>query len=176
MEGSNLKTSEFEFENWPQFKPNMPFGQVPILEHNGKVVNQSVAIARYLGKQVKLVGNDDCENLEIDAIVDTINDLRQKIALYSFEKNEAIKESRKEPLFKETLAYYLKRLDNIVEANNGHLALGKLTWADLYFGALVEYFIYMCGSDYSNLVALKIRVFEIPAIKVWLEKRPKFEY
>lgn len=54
----------------------MPFGQVPVLEHNGKLAHQSVAIARYLAKQVNLVGKDIWEDLEIDAIVDTINDFR----------------------------------------------------------------------------------------------------
>ena len=54
-----------------------PFGLLPLLEHNGKQVNQSKAIARYLAKKVKLVGDDDWENLEIDAIVDTLDDLRQ---------------------------------------------------------------------------------------------------
>lgn len=55
----------------------MPFGQVPVLEHNGKMAHQSLAIARYFARKVKLVGNDDWEALEIDAIVDTVNDLRQ---------------------------------------------------------------------------------------------------
>ena len=55
----------------------MPFGTVPTLEHNGKVVDQSLAIARYLAKKVKLVGDNDWENGEIDASVDTINDIRQ---------------------------------------------------------------------------------------------------
>lgn len=54
----------------------MPFGQVPALEYNGKIVGQSIAIARYVAKQVKLVGKDDWEDLEIDAMVDTVNDLR----------------------------------------------------------------------------------------------------
>ena len=55
----------------------MPFGQLPIFEHNGKVAHQSLAICRYLAKQVKLTGKDDWEDLEIDAAVDTINDFRQ---------------------------------------------------------------------------------------------------
>lgn len=54
----------------------MPFGQVPVLEHDGKLAHQSVAIARYVAKQVKLVGKTDWEDLEIDAAVDTVNDLR----------------------------------------------------------------------------------------------------
>lgn len=54
----------------------MPFGQMPSLEYDGKLAHQSVAIARYLAKQVNLTGNNDWENLEIDAAVDTITDLR----------------------------------------------------------------------------------------------------
>ena len=54
----------------------MPFGQVPVLEEDGKKINQSTAICRYLAKQFKLSGKDDWENLEIDATVDTIHDLR----------------------------------------------------------------------------------------------------
>lgn len=52
----------------------MPFGQMPILEHNGKVIGQSIAITRYVGKLVKLDGKNDWENLEIDAIADTVRE------------------------------------------------------------------------------------------------------
>lgn len=55
----------------------MPFGQVPVLEANGKIVDQSIAIARYVAKLVKLTGNDPWEDLLIDSIVYTIDDLRQ---------------------------------------------------------------------------------------------------
>lgn len=54
----------------------MPFGQVPVLEIDGKKVNQSTAICRYLAKQHGLAGKDDWENLEIDVAVDNIHDLR----------------------------------------------------------------------------------------------------
>ncbi|CAH1366946.1 unnamed protein product [Tenebrio molitor] len=179
--GIEFEDARFDFENWPQIKPNMPFGQVPILQHNGKVAHQSVAIARYVAKKVKLVGSDDWEDLEIDGVVDTVNDLRQKIALYSYEVDDIIRESRKEPLFKETIPYYLQRLDAIVKTNNGYLAVGKLTWADLYFVALLKYLNYMCGAndiiaDYPNLVALKNTVMEIPAIKAWVGKRPNSDH
>lgn len=55
----------------------MPMGQMPVLEVDGKRIHQSVAIARYLGKLVGLNGADAWEDLEIDSVVDTINDLRQ---------------------------------------------------------------------------------------------------
>lgn len=54
----------------------MPLGQMPILEVDGKRAHQSLAITRYLAKQVGLVGTNAWEDLEIDTVVDTINDLR----------------------------------------------------------------------------------------------------
>lgn len=74
-----LKASEYLLTYFLQIvkKPILetPFGQLPTLEHNGKVVNQSIAIARYAAKKANLAGNDDWENLEIDSVVDTLTDL-----------------------------------------------------------------------------------------------------
>ncbi|XP_017775172.1 PREDICTED: glutathione S-transferase [Nicrophorus vespilloides] len=175
--GLEFEDERFEREQWPQIKPTMPFGQVPVLSAKGKQYHQSIAMARFFAKQVKLVGSDEWEDLEIDSMVDTVNDLRQKIAVYSYEQDAAIKESRKGPLMNETLPYYLERLDKIAKENNGHLACGKLTWADFYFVALLDYLNYMTESDltakYENLEAVKNNVLSIPAIKEWVETRPK---
>jgi len=54
-----------------------PFGRVPFLEIDGKVLNQCVAITRYLSKKAGLAGSDDWESLLIDITVDNLNDLRQ---------------------------------------------------------------------------------------------------
>lgn len=57
-------------------------GQMPVLEVDGKRAHQSLAISRYLAKQVGLVGADHWEDLQIDTVVDTVNDFR----LSKFEK------------------------------------------------------------------------------------------
>jgi len=61
----------------------MPFGKVPVLEIDGKKLNQSIAITRYLSKKAGLAGNDDWESLLIDIAVDNILDLRQGKYKYS---------------------------------------------------------------------------------------------
>lgn len=96
----------FQREEWPQMKESklkniktkidilfvinyiyliseMPFGQVPVLEINGKVYNQSMAITRYVAKQAGLAGKTDLEAFEIDSIVDSINDLRQSKKIFT---------------------------------------------------------------------------------------------
>lgn len=61
-------------------KPNCletPFGMLPVLEIDGKVVSQSNAISRYLAKQYGLAGKDEWEALQCDVLVDTLGDLKQ---------------------------------------------------------------------------------------------------
>lgn len=53
-----------------------PFGKLPVLDMDGNVVNQSIAISRYLAKKANLAGSDEWESLLIDIAVDNINDLR----------------------------------------------------------------------------------------------------
>lgn len=55
----------------------MPMGQVPVLEIDGKQYHQSRAIGRFLAKKGNLYGSDDFEAMEIDATVDSIEDIRQ---------------------------------------------------------------------------------------------------
>ncbi|XP_044269426.1 glutathione S-transferase-like [Tribolium madens] len=178
--GIDFEDCRIKREEWPQWKPKFPFGQVPVLEHKGKVVGQSIAIARYLAKQVKLVGNDDWENLEIDAIVDTINDLRLKHAAWFYEQDEAKKKVIIENIKKDTLPYYLPRLEEIVKKNKGYLALGRLTWADFYWATVSQVFDVVTGIDtianYPELKAARERVNSLPAIKKWIEVRPKTDF
>jgi glutathione S-transferase len=54
----------------------MPMGQMPVLEVDGKRVHQSLAMCRYVAKQIGVAGNDNFEDLQIDAVVDTINEFR----------------------------------------------------------------------------------------------------
>lgn len=51
-------------------------GQMPVLEVDGKRVHQSLAMCRYVAKQIGVAGNDAFEDLQIDALVDTINEFR----------------------------------------------------------------------------------------------------
>nr|AEV23881.1 glutathione S transferase class sigma [Blattella germanica] len=166
----------FQEGDWPKLKPSMPFGKTPVLEIDGKQTHQSVAISRYLGKQFGLSGKDDWENLEIDMIVDTISDFRAAIANYHYDADENSKQKKWDPLKKETIPYYTKKFDEVVKANGGYLAAGKLTWADFYFVAILDYLNHMAKEDLvanqPNLKALREKVLGLPAIKAWVAKRP----
>ena len=53
---------------------DMPFGQVPVLEVDGKRLAQSDTIARYLARQHGLAGQNDWEQSLADMYVDCIYD------------------------------------------------------------------------------------------------------
>ena len=112
-----------------------------------------------------------------------------------YEQDSSKKESLKEKALKEALPYYLPRLEAIVQKNNGYLALGRvrifgfvileiivvlqLTRADLHWASLSPIFDILTGKDnlagFPNLKGLREKVNELPAIKKWIEIRPKTE-
>ncbi|XP_049856606.1 glutathione S-transferase-like isoform X1 [Schistocerca gregaria] len=146
-----------------------PFGQLPVLEIDEKKTWQSHAICRYLGKQMGLAGANDWENLQIDMAADTISDIRMKMVSPAHETDETLKQKKKAAVINESLPFLLPRLDKMVKENGGYLANSKLSWADLYFVALIDYLKAIIGFDitkgYSNLAALEKTVLEIPAVE-----------
>ena len=84
-----------EKADWPSLKPSKllfpatesrrlitcvnysdtPFGQLPNLEVDGKVLAQSFSIARFLAKEHGLAGKDHWEQAEADMYVDCVGDM-----------------------------------------------------------------------------------------------------
>jgi glutathione S-transferase len=182
------------YEEWPAQKAQAPFGFLPMLEHEGKKAHQSSAICRYLAKQVNLAGKDDWEDLEIDAAVDSIKDFGLSKSNVLFvttswkssvvelnavrtEIDEAKRKEKMEQIIKEVLPDNFGRLEKFAQRNNGYLAVGRLTWADLFFVSLLKNVEQIAGVDvlknHPNLLNLKKKVLELPGIKKWVEKRPE---
>ena len=59
---------------------DFPNGQLPVLTHNGKTLNESVAILRYLGKHFGYYPADAYEAWYADSLVDFSNDYIGKFA------------------------------------------------------------------------------------------------
>ena len=68
-----------------------PWNQVPLLEVDGEVIGQSLAIARYVAKISGIAGKTLLEQARYDAIVDACKDLFELWAQWYFEKDETIK-------------------------------------------------------------------------------------
>ncbi|XP_050347838.1 glutathione S-transferase 2-like isoform X2 [Nymphalis io] len=168
-------------EDWPALKSSMPFGQMPVLEIDGKKYAQSTAIARYLGRKYGLVGKDIEEDFEIDQIVDFFNDIRTKASAILHETDENVKARMQEDNEKNHYPFMLKKLDEIITKNNGHMALGKLTWADFVFAGMYDCFKFILKiSDidvkYPSFKKLQDKVLAIPKVKAFCDKAPKADF
>ncbi|XP_060820574.1 glutathione S-transferase-like [Bombus pascuorum] len=176
--GTPFEDERISKDVWPEIKPLTPYGQIPMLVIDGKKVAQSTAICRYLAKQYGLAGKNDLDALYIDATVDTIHDIRHKLASFHYEEDEKVK-ARKRKAAEEILPFVLERLDQQVKENDGYFHNGTLSWADLTFVALLDYLNFMYKSDlianYENLKLLEEKVLLLPNIKKWIETRPVSE-
>lgn len=87
-----------------------------------------------------------------------------------------VKDERYEKLTKEVIPFYLNKLEEQAKKNDGHLAINKITWGDIYSVALFEY----CGTllqcdfieEYPNLKRVYERVMSAEGIKKYLATRP----
>ncbi|XP_014255589.1 glutathione S-transferase-like [Cimex lectularius] len=175
--GKDFEDERVSLEEWQKLKQRSPFGKLPTLEVDGKVLHQSNAVCRYLAKEANLRGSNDWEDLQIDIIVDTFQDFRKEVSLFHHEPDPAVKETKKAKILNETLPYYFSKFDKMVEENKGYFANGKLSWADFYLGGFSDSLVTLLGvdiyADYPNLKTWRAKFFEIPQVKDWISKRPQ---
>jgi len=165
-------------EEWHSYpKETLPMGQLPILEIDGKKLYQSVAVCRYLGKKFGLSGSTAMEDYEIDNAVDNFSDFRARIASGFYESNAVAKGEKMKEIKSVAIPFFLNKLESIAKENDGHFALKKLTWADIYFTGMIKYLSFMAESDLTENHPYLRKVVEntesVPGIKEWVAQRPQ---
>ncbi|XP_039756717.1 glutathione S-transferase 2-like isoform X2 [Pararge aegeria] len=179
--GEEFEDCRITKEEWADVKPTMPFGQMPILEIDGKKYAQSSAIVRYLGRKYGLVGKNIEEDFEIDQNIEFFTDIRTKAGSVFHEQDEKVKASKQAELEKNYYPVALKKLDEIITKNKGHMAIGKLTWADFLFAGMydcLKTILQMPDLDekYPSFKKLQETVLAIPKVKAFCDKAPKSPY
>lgn len=80
----------------------------------------------------------------------------------------------------ELVPFYVDRLNKQVNENGGYFVNGKLSWADLLFIAILDYFNYMSKYDIietaASLKNLREKVLAEPKILTWIKKRPESQF
>ncbi|PIO37658.1 hypothetical protein AB205_0082110 [Aquarana catesbeiana] len=77
---------KIDMKDWPEHKSSYPFGKLPVLEIDGIVYYQSLAIGRYLARKAGLTGKTELDDLHLDAILDTIDDFVSQLPWYTEDK------------------------------------------------------------------------------------------
>jgi len=160
-----------------EIKDKCTWGQVPVIEFEGKKLAQSLAITRYFAKKFKLVPQDDFQAALCDEYVDATRDYFMSWVPILKEEDAAKKEQLKQEMLITSKKKFIDVFESIVKANDGKHLVGKsLTWADIYLAHLMNNFEILLKVDVAkespSLTALKKEVLSTPAIKEWIEKRP----
>ena len=174
--GQKYEDIRFEREQWPSIKSRTPLGQVPFLEVNGVQLPQSMTIARFLAKQFQLAGKNNFEQAQVDAIIDTINDIVN--AFIPVRGN--VEQTKK--FLSEELPKHLRNLEVLYKlyGNGGKFFVGgNLTWADLLFYDLGQTILGLDANSLDKNPWLKQNRAEVekqPNIAAYLKKRPQTDF
>ena len=165
-------------EDWAKFKPNTPYGSMPVLEVDGKMLAGSRSIQRYLAEEFGLAGSNAWENAELDSIVDVCGDVSQCMVKVHFEKDEAKKAELGKKLTEEDFPKYLGILEKLVSPA-GWMFGGKVTYVDFVVHNLLEFVKKYPGNILDNFPALTKNyeaVEALPNIAKWLKERPESQF
>jgi glutathione S-transferase len=117
--------------DWPRRKSDTPFGALPVLEADGKILAQSNAINRYVGKLADLYPSDPWQVALCDEVMGAVEDITNKVVA-TFNLSDEEKKTQREALVAGPLTFYLSGLQQRLEAHGGqYFAGGRLTVADL---------------------------------------------
>lgn len=141
----------------------MPWGQIPILEFDGKVIAQSLTICRYLAQKYNFAGRDPWESAKCDEYVDALTDLvggKQNydkntkyetcviFHAYGFTgmkgivhaENDQVRATRKAKFLQETMSGCLGKFEELMasQVDSSFLVGGKLSWADIVLVVMLE--------------------------------------
>jgi glutathione S-transferase len=117
----------------------MPFGAMPVLEVDGKLLSQSNAINSYVGKFAGLYPSDPWEAALCDETMEAVEDITSKLAATMFLPDEQKKSERK-ALVEGPIPSFLIALARQLEQHGGvYFAGDRLSVADLKVFTLIRH-------------------------------------
>ena len=118
-------------KDWAAQRDAAPYQALPVLEVDGKVIAQSNAINRYVGKLAGLYPKDDWQAALVDEVMDAVEDITVRIGATFALEGEA-KKSAREALATGPVARFLRQFENRLKDGGGEWLVGnRLTVADL---------------------------------------------
>ena len=123
-------------DKWPEVKPTMPGGSMPVLEFpDGTRMGQTCSLLRYLGKKNGYYPKDPEVAVWCDILCEDYNDRIGGILGPFLSPPEAQKAAFEE-LFTKTLPPWLDRLEKLCSKGNKFLFGNDLCTADFFVGSL----------------------------------------
>jgi len=168
-------------EEWPSKKSSFAFGQMPVLEVDGKQqIAHSWSILRYLANKYGLAGKDECEAVILDQTLELWRDYVDASSPYiailaGFAQGDKDK-VRQEKLLPslERFAPHFERL--LKESGSGYFGRSGVSYVDFYIAeglySLYGFEKELMESKYPFLVEHFKRVHALPELQKYLSSRP----
>merc|ERR1711976_156031 len=158
---------------WETLKPNTPWGTLPTLEVDGKVLGQSRAVHRYTAKLTGMAGKSVMVAGMADSLVDGISDVYDGgigIMLTPPETHEAGKATYLEKSFKP----FCDKVEKMVAGS--YLTGESMNWADIHFYVCFKQLVDFMGAEildgHPKIKAVYGKVSSDPKIKAYVDSHP----
>jgi glutathione S-transferase len=116
---------------WPLAREAMPFRAIPVLEIDGRVLTQSDAINRFVGKLANLYPEDPLQAAYCDEVLGVVEDLFVAFGSALQHQGDGMKQAR-DTFVLESLPVYLQGLARLLAERGGkYFADDRLTVGDL---------------------------------------------
>ncbi|KAI6187345.1 hypothetical protein M3Y98_00233200 [Aphelenchoides besseyi] len=168
-------------EDWPAEKPNTPYGQIPVLEINGRPLAQTFALCRYLGAKFGLAGKDDEERANLDEIMELYREMTDQFSQYfrvmlgfSQGDKDQLRRDQFLPAIEKYMPFLEKKLN---ESGSGFFAKSGPSYVDLFISESVhtlsqpQHEQKVFEEKAAFLIEHSKRVHELPQLKEYLSKR-----
>jgi glutathione S-transferase len=113
--GIDFEDVRLSREQWAAMKPSSPFGSLPILEVAGKPpLAQSNAILGWIGSQSSLLPKDAFDAARHVSVMDSVEELRHKLAPTLFLEDPEAKKKAREELAATTIPQWGARIEKLL--------------------------------------------------------------
>lgn len=136
--GIDFEDVRITFPDFMAMRDNLRFRCVPTLEIDGKVVTQSNAMCRYVGKMAGLYPEDELQALYCDEALGASEDLLHVITPTLGLEGDELKSAR-ERLVDGWIATFVTGLGELIERGGDYYADNRLTVADLKVAGLIQW-------------------------------------
>ncbi|KAL5018476.1 hypothetical protein ScPMuIL_004198 [Solemya velum] len=177
--GLEYKDVRVGFPEWPALKPTLPLGMMPVLEVDGKIMSQTLAILRYVGRECGLYGKNSWEQAEVDCHLDTLYDIfvthGRFIQEQDLEKKKKAMIAHRDEAVPKIVGIMEKALtDN--SNGKGFLVGSSLTIADIALYSILDYPQEVYGftlDKFPKVAAHRKMIESMPKIASYFKTRPE---
>jgi len=179
--GQEFEDVRFAKEQWAGEKEKFFYGKVPVLElDNGKQLNQSATIARFIAEKFNLAGKDEWERAKVNEVVDFQKDVYSELAPYFYTVlgyREGDKDKLRKEVYEPGVARILPLYEKLLkESGSGFFAPSGVTYVDFmvadYFNTFEKRAEPELLKNHPELAAFVKRVHSLPQLQKYIAGRP----